>query len=510
MTMIRTLLAAVSLALTGAFGSWAQEADKFETGMDALKLAQQQEDWQQAIELGAWLVEDPDFDNQPDEFRAEIHWRYGFALFLNNEDEDAIVQLDLARAAGADRPAITYWQVISYIALDRFSEAANALIGLTDTSAGQFEFSQVDLSMFYRVLRGLEKRGRDELRGELFEAIVRHYEPFLPEPGLDFVRRDYALFLVDRGQTAAALRQFLPVTHPKVRLQLRIDARFSAFWDQPGFDRMTDIRRGAEASLARYRQASERYPRYLEPRSAQLGMLITLGHYEEAEALGRETLAEIEAGRRFLDQDEQIPWLRDRWADSLLLLDRPEEAEAVMIRAAELDDPESDNVNQLINFTGMLISQGRWQEALDLHPLLQNRPVAPFGEMWLRQHEACAFHALGDDRARDRSLAELETNWRDNPFALQKALICTGRIEQAAAHLIRRLNDRDFSGEALAALQRFEPEASEASSKPDPTPGSRWQDAFIALGERDDVKAAVRGAGRVETHDLPGVYLSGY
>ena len=120
-----------------------------------------------------------------------------------------------------------------------------------------------------------------------------------------------------------------------------------------------------------------------------------------------------------------------------------------------------------------------------------------YGEMWVHAQRFCSMNVLGQAAAAATEMAAAVANERDNPDALQLALLCAGAEDAAAALYIRRLGDVTLRAGALEELSTFQPNPARLSS-------------FLAdierrrdtLRARADVKAAVAAVGHTEAIPL--------
>jgi tetratricopeptide (TPR) repeat protein len=332
--------------------------------------------------------------------------------------------------------------------------------------------------------------GRARLRAELARALYRQVAGVLvplPVPGQPHAETATPGI----GTPGTTLSQIV---------QLRYDSTLA-----PGRDRLEVLQR---ALVQRDRQTAEALaasPRNMERVEERATFLSGTGRDEEALALlapySNDFAATIMAGGTELVND--VPYL-------LLRLGRKDEAVAAMARLARLPPAQIPTVlnagfNAKINYFGILVDAGRYQEALDEIRTFRTRDplrdsVNNYGQAWILASSICALAGL-DRLAEARPQIDRLRGLRNtNPRALSQALLCAGDTDAAAAELVRRLGDHDPSL-AILALQNFETGA----GPPDPL-----YRRLMTLRERPDVRAALDRVGRVLAIPLPQAFWSYY
>jgi hypothetical protein len=115
----------------------------------------------------------------------------------------------------------------------------------------------------------------------------------------------------------------------------------------------------------------------------------------------------------------------------------------------------------------------------------------------------CAAAELGNDTLVAVELNFLRSNAAENYAALQQALVCAERLDEAAALYVRRLSDPNARADALLALQDW---------APDPA-GLRFRDKMYErlqrIQSRAEVQAALAAVGRSREIPLSLAYWGG-
>lgn len=343
----------------------------------------------------------------------------------------------------------------------------------------------------------LRAAGEIDLTGDrklaVYGALVRAgFQP--PPPQTDeFLRLGHARLLLERGRVAEAKARLATVADVDLLLAMRIERLFDGLRTDPQFEARLDLRAAMDRDLARSQAALERNPGLLEAVYRHLQNLDKAQREAEALALAEGVLAKLrEDPRAFTDAERYLPWIHNELGYLLYELGRTEEGAAALREGAGLAEGNQPNVSQVINLASYLVREGRGTEALAL--LGQAGPASPYGRAWIESLRSCSGVLVGDEELRVQGLEYLRAHVGDNPAALSRALLCSQDVDGAAALMIRRLENTDWRGSALLALQITPPSAL------DELPFEKLlRERFDLLRGREDVRRAVDAVGRIET-----------
>jgi tetratricopeptide (TPR) repeat protein len=278
-------------------------------------------------------------------------------------------------------------------------------------------------------------------------------------------------------------------------VRLAIDRRFQSLW--PGLE--ARLGPGADTADAAFIKAAEaalaKAPQSIVARAGVAEALNIAS--KEPEALAR--IADIGT------TPEALTAMNDRelWAVSLkanLLADagRTDEALAALDAVAALPVESHPNAAAFrIIAADMAEEAGRHADAIKRVEAIDAKGLNPFGTQALASIRTCALARLGRTAEATAAAAGLPPGWTadGNNRAVQAAFACLGRMDAAAALLIKRLEADDSRDDVLFELQPFliadRPTAPDRATKA----------ALRTLKARPDVKAAFVKYGR----DLPAV-----
>jgi tetratricopeptide (TPR) repeat protein len=491
--MARLILILVALAVVTPAAD-AQRSEML-TYMERISRAHEAQDWNGVIHNARRMRTHEAWRKLPAHARWPVLVREGEALArigaYQRSRNRLLEALRLTR--GADRGGPLFYLFATEYAMEDWRSAARRLLELQEIFPSQFD--DIRYSALDRVVTELDQSGETRLHDALVTLIATEYQPDDPTPHLDWMLLRYVRILVASGELGAAMGQAERVLYADARVELRTLGVYAPLWSNPSFDHLTDPRAGEEANLQRNQIAAAANPRSLAPVSAQLYALMALGRLDEARALAEATLAQVSTGEQNFDHvDHWTRWLMDSAARILYAQGRVQEADAWMTRAVALPENGGPNVSQVINYATLLSYQDRQEDALAMLERLEEASLPVSDLMWVWSLQACAQHRLGRPDARDIRLAQLESDWRVNAPAYQRALVCLGDLDAAAALLVARLGNPQLRADALAALQD-RPLLISAEVLP---LAAELQADFRALRQRPEVLAAIAEHGRIE------------
>jgi beta-barrel assembly-enhancing protease len=249
-------------------------------------------------------------------------------------------------------------------------------------------------------------------------------------------------------------------------------------------------------------KVAEASPRLLEPRASRIHDFVEAGHQEQAIAAADAVLAQIptpEAAReRYTDTGEWFPWLLDHRAQASARLGKWDDALEYLRRAALLPEHGGTNVSNAINLATLYADLGRTEEAIRALGELPSagRTTSPYGRMQVQAVRLRVALAKKDSGTAKSVLDAMRANQDDALLTFQEALLVAGKLDEAAAVLIRRLQDPKLRSSALYDVQDYQQIVPSPVMK---QVEARWR----VLRARKDVQEAVGRVGRIEVVPLP-------
>lgn len=308
----------------------------------------------------------------------------------------------------------------------------------------------------------------------------------------DWLRLRLATGLVERDRLDDARPVIAKVLNPVVLVRLGIDRRFAALW--PEIEKR--LGPGADiADVAYVGAAKERFDKTPDSLIARLGYAEALNiASREPEAMAVADVAKT---------PEELAKLTDReiWLVNLhaQLLGDDGKVDAALERLAALN---ATPISTRPGMAGTVLSEvllaqslGRSKDALRLADAAEAKTTmaSEYGRLYLAQARACALADLGRKDEAVKAAAPILAKPEANNEAYLATLICLGRMDAAAAAIVKRLASPEDRAGMLFDLQPFL-----IADRPTPRDvGHRA--ALRALKARPDVKAAYLKAGR----DLP-------
>ncbi|MDP2259436.1 MAG: tetratricopeptide repeat protein [Caulobacter sp.] len=291
-----------------------------------------------------------------------------------------------------------------------------------------------------------------------------------------------------------------------VMLMVAGDRRFSRVWDRFARERRFDWTALATARLDQATADMADNPASLRPAEEMIAALRALGRLDEAIQTGEAFRARLQDGEVFEDGDRRAGRLMIGLGQALFEAGRYGEAEAVFGEAIILGEPVDSGevaVDARLAWAGRLLDLARPREALATLEPIGEKQVTPYGRLWVESQRACAQADL-DPGAAAATIIGLEKERKENPAALSQALICTNRLDEAAALMIERLRDPRHRAGALDPYW--------ITRGPEKVPA--WQAEFERRRQtvlnNPDVLAALDVAGRKVEAPLAGDYWGGF
>jgi hypothetical protein len=301
----------------------------------------------------------------------------------------------------------------------------------------------------------------------------------------------YSDLLLEDGDRAAAERVVAGADEVETLVVLAQDVRYQRLWPRLAADGRLDWRKVAEAELARRQAAASAAPDLMRMSFAVQEDLRRLERYDEAISIGQAMRKRLDdKAAPFEDRDLMAVRVLTELAMALLDTGKVAEAEAVFAQArAEAKRVDVVPVDPILDWADRLNRLGRHADALALLKSIPEDELTDAGKMWRTAEQICALAAT-DAPAAWRLLPAAMVREPNGPEALQKALLCMDRQEEAAALFVQRLKEPGRRLDALGAARtvRRPPSVPEREAEL-----LRRRDAMIA---RPEVQKALTAVGR--------------
>ncbi|PVM92378.1 hypothetical protein DDF62_04310 [Caulobacter radicis] len=344
-----------------------------------------------------------------------------------------------------------------------------------------------------------------DLAGDPAAAFVTALRraPWATEDAHQLVDNDWALreakVAADAGDMTLASAALSRATDPYVMMTVYQDRRFERLWPEMEAAGRFDWRAREAARLVGVDERIAREPRRLELVVERIQILRTLQRYDEARAVGADYVERMKRRKAFDDQDEQKAWVLYAYASALGDLGQTAPAETALADGARGPDKISQNVNR----AAMLLTLNRPAEALAALDRIPADYGSPYGRMVTASNRLCALALLDRRPEAEAQLARLLPDWRDAPGAAVEGLACLQRDDEAAALLVRWLEDPALRDGALAGFRTGRPSpGAQAVAAKAPAYLRRQSE----LKQRPEVQAALARVGRPLAYDLGGDY----
>ncbi len=309
----------------------------------------------------------------------------------------------------------------------------------------------------------------------------------------------YSELLLDAGDRPAAEAVVARADEVETLAFLAQDTRYQRLWPRLAADGRMDWRKVAEAELTRHLVAANDAPDLMRMGYAVQEDLRRLERYDEAISTGQAMRKRLgDKAAPFADHDLMAVAVLTELAMALLDTGKVAEAEAVFAEArTEAKRLDVTPVDPILDWADRLNRLGRHADALALLKTIPADDLSATGKMWRDAEQICAL-APTDPPAAWRLLPAMMIREPHGPEALQKALLCMDRREEAAAQFIARLKEPSRRPDALGAARAVRRPPSVPSREAELL---RRRDAMIA---RPDVQKALGAVGRSMEIPLAG------
>jgi hypothetical protein len=306
---------------------------------------------------------------------------------------------------------------------------------------------------------------------------------------------DFARLLLERGDLERAVAVSSRITSPRALLALRVDKRFDAV--VRAAPQRFDVDAAAAREIGVLERLSADSPRQLALKYELIFACMDAAQFERALRLADAVLADASPEKAYDDYEDQINWILDARANTLRSLGKWREARRYLEQAAAHLEDGHPNVSNTINLAMLHAEFGRSREALSTLGAMafETEGVSPYGGMQIHHVMLLAAVASHDATGVKDALEFMRENQSSTYSTFQRALLSANELDEAAALMIRRLQDPALRSAALSEMQSYR---NGALSPADRTAQQRWEQ----LKARSDVRAAVAEVGRVEKFSL--------
>ena len=491
----RLLLAGSLLASAAAVAAAPATSDKKVLAkLEQLMTALEADDCPRALKIGEPLLGPKSPPLQPD---AELFVASVVAecAYVGGDKEKGLAFA--LRGTRLEQSSDALWRLRLFLQMD--AKQYDAAVGtIEEMSRGRgAALNGTPIDWMWSIDRGLRDSSQKALRKRLLRIVGGGlYYPVETAGDSQILQQAYAKLLADEGDIDGARAVLAKVYDPGLIIDSMFDPRLRSLVPAD-----IDLRAVAAKAVATDRETVARHPNRIAPYLSVASNLNRLARSGEALALLQSMAAEIEKPDGFVDRSEMLPWYWNAFGLTYVKLGRYEDAVAAFGKGAQLEEGGVPNVSQVINLAHLHLRFDRPQEALKTLSVFDTpgRGLSGYGEMALRVARGCAHAKVGNKAAAEADLAYGAAHEKDSPAAVMALYDCLGRTDEAAAVLIRRLDDPELRSAALMDLSDYD-----APVPPTPNPDRERRDRLKA---REDVKAAIARAGGIRRIPLQNIEL---
>lgn len=302
---------------------------------------------------------------------------------------------------------------------------------------------------------------------------------------------------LEHGDTAAAKALADAVDTPQAVLTLLVMRKYDVLVE-PGIDRNQRFQAAVDLEAARTLRDLSDDPDDDDVVLRRIAHLSSLGKNEEILTLTAALAADMEL---VAEKGQPAFWAISDRAKALRRLGRSDESIALMEKLIAPDFKQyPELINMRINHLGDLSRAGRHAAAFEqARALSENagRYANAYGHRWIWSSAACALAAQGKVAEAETWLAKLRDKSSENYWALNHALICTDKLDEAELLMVKKLGEDSPIG-LVGAFQNYKEDSAHPSAF-----DKHIEDGWRTLADRPAVKAAFDKVGRVLT--LPTV-----
>ena len=367
--------------------------------------------------------------------------------------------------------------------------AAEALIHLMREAPDRL--ADIEMSWFWRVIRGLRDAGDDEERLALLQvAYETRYQKGELYGGADYIYFNLLELFLESGDVDAASAMASEISTASPWLSIAADRKYEQLWNSEFIDIDAILDDLPERDIRAAMDGAMTHP---ESVIAMLSLIQAL-HYS-GQLAAAEKLVTTTGGNTKLynGSQEDWYWFMNEAAYLFEDMNQFERANRVMQSLANIKpEDDGDIVNQIINFGAMLVRQGDPERALEILSIVDGTEyVSEYGQGWIDASAACAYVILADEGAASTAAANLAEHADQNYAAAMEALLCLNRIEEAAELAITRLREEKTRTGMLEAFANYRESADQ------PPYEKELFDRLRSVRDRPEVLAEINRYGRV-------------
>jgi tetratricopeptide (TPR) repeat protein len=419
--------------------------------------------------------------------RASVLILRGLARYIQGKNEPAVSDFTSAFAVAdkAQKGIIRYDRFLTLLDLERLDEAYKDLLVLAQSYPD--EIKDVALRNVFRVGRHLlEKDRHDDFLVLLLALKKANYRGPDPLITTDYLHKYLIEELVGHNRAEEAVPLIADLTQYDALLELRISRHFAALWENPSVMPLLQPQDFPARHLGAAQKLAAQHPKSLNAVMQLVSALRLNGRYDDALQLAQAALNEP---AKYEPNTEMELWLKNELAYVLQAQGRFAESTAALEPLLAKSAKEDGKlVNQFINLGVMFLQQGRYAEAVAAAEKARGFSSS-YGDKFIQYVNACAAYRTGKTNEAETMLLEILSKPDDNYGAVTDTLLCLNHEDQAAAMVLKRLNDKLQQSEMLGELQ-------DCRENPQRPPLAReLHAALIKIRERPEIQAAVTPLG---------------
>ena len=348
-----------------------------------------------------------------------------------------------------NKGVIRYDRLLALINLEDFSGAYKDLLVLAQSYPK--DIKDVTLRNIFSVGRHLLKTERNDDWLALLLALKKaNYRNPDRVTTTDYLYLHLIRELTDHQRTEDAIPLVADLSEYGVLMEISTQARYATLRAAPGISALLQPRDFAARQLATAQKVAAQNAKNLKAMTWLVEALRLNGRYDDAVRAAQDLL---KAPARFDKDEESILWLKNELAYALQAQGRFVEANAVLQPLLKLDvKANSSLVNQFINLGTMMLKQGLYLEAMTTAARAHGHSSA-YGEKIISYVNACALFRLGKAAQAQAILLDMLKKPEDNYEIVTDAALCLKNEGQAAAIVVKRLQDKEQANSMLSELQ---------------------------------------------------------
>lgn len=448
--------------------------------------------------------------SQPGRTPEDTSFLYGEIVFHAARQRDTNLYKEyLGHAIAADPARGHYFSAYYVTWASDTKQSVESTVWLTKHQPDYLHGLKIE--KIWAVYRELRDQERDD---DIFAMLLTLYESEYQgddEAGTtEYLTLELVKRLLKRGEDQRAMAiALMELRLVPVLMSLWHDRDFEPLWAPLDALDKFNIKSMLDGDLAENFQAQER--------STNLGFRQFLrASLQVAQSLRQSGKSDV--AEAYIDQvfevlpDEQkklqnYMWLKNELAYALDDQDKVDEALALMQEFTQPDISKNGHlINQWINYATMLRNARRYRTALDITGDIlstKRQYMSPYGLYWTLAIRACSFAGIREFEQAEELFAEMAAKPEENYSAISMAGLCLEKYDTLSELYVSRLNSKLYRTEALLALSTY--------PLPDlATENAELQYRLNRIRNRDDVKAAITTAGRVNDWPFPSIYWGDY